>query len=246
MSYAPLKQSVYEVNMAIVRSGLVVLTWGNASGVDRASDSGRGVMAIKPSGVDYEKLQPDDIVIVSLATGKVIEGTKRPSSDTPTHLELYREFANIGGIVHTHSAHATAFAQACCEISCLGTTHADHFYGTVPVTRELSADEIKGDYELITGKVIAERFRAGQIDPDQMPAVLVASHAPFVWGSSPQKALENAIALEYVAGMQIETCRINADLNSIGLPKAISQTLLDKHFFRKHGPGSTYGQGESK
>lgn len=246
MAFDDLKRSVLEVNQALAKSGLVVLTWGNASGVDRRADGGRGVMAIKPSGVDYEKLRPDDIVIISLATGKVIEGTKRPSSDTPTHLELYREFGNIGGIVHTHSAHATAFAQAGCEISCLGTTHADHFYGTVPVTRALTDEEIKGDYELITGKVIAERFRIGRIDPDQMPAVLVASHAPFVWGSSPQKALENAIALEYVAGMQIETCGINTDLNSIGSPKAISQTLLDKHFFRKHGPGSTYGQGGSK
>lgn len=245
MPFEDLKRCVLEVNLALAKSGLVVLTWGNASGVDRRADGGRGVMAIKPSGVDYDKLRLDDIVIVSLATGKVIEGTKRPSSDTPTHLELYREFSNIGGIVHTHSAHATAFAQAGCEIPCLGTTHADHFYGTVPVTRALTAEEIKGDYELITGKVIAERFRDGRIDPDQMPAVLVASHAPFVWGSSPQKALENAIALEYVAGMQIETCRIN-DSNTAGPPTAIAQTLLDKHFFRKHGPGSTYGQGESK
>jgi L-ribulose-5-phosphate 4-epimerase len=238
MSFDDLKRTVLEVNMALVKSGLVVLTWGNASGADRTADGGRGVMAIKPSGVDYEKLKPDDIVIVSLASGKVIEGSKRPSSDTLTHLELYREFANIGGIVHTHSFHATAFAQACCEISCLGTTHADHFFGTVPVTRELTAEEIKTDYELNTGRVIAERFRSGKINPDEMPAVLVASHAPFVWGSTPNKALENAIALEYVAGMQIEAFQINSKV------KAIAQTLLDKHFKRKHGAGATYGQAD--
>ena len=240
MSYAALKQSVYEVNMAIVRSGLVVLTWCNASGVDRQADSGRGVMAIKPSGVDYEKLRPDDIVIVSLASGEVVEGTKRPSSDTRTHLELYRAFGNIGGIVHTHSLHATAFSQARREIPCVGTTHADHFYGTIPVTRDLTAAEINGDYELETGKVIIERFRAGKIDPDDMPAVLVASHAPFVWGKTPQKALENAIALEYVARMQIASWQLNSETNGV------SQVLLDKHFKRKHGAGAYYGQEEAK
>jgi L-ribulose-5-phosphate 4-epimerase len=240
MSYARLKQSVYEVNMAIVRSGLVVLTWGNASGVDRQEDGSRGVMAIKPSGVDYEKLRPDDIVIVSLASGEVVEGTKRPSSDTRTHLELYRAFANIGGIVHTHSLHATAFSQARREIPCLGTTHADHFYGTIPVTRDLTAAEINGDYELETGKVIIERFRAGKIDADDMPAVLVASHAPFVWGKTPQKALENAIALEYVARMQIASWQLNSETKGVG------QVLLDKHFKRKHGAGAYYGQTERK
>jgi len=240
MSYAALKQSVYEVNMAIVRSGLVVLTWGNASGVDRQGNGGRGVMAIKPSGVDYEKLRPDDIVIVSLASGEVVEGAKRPSSDTRTHLELYRAFANIGGIVHTHSLHATAFSQARCEIPCLGTTHADHFYGTIPVTRDLTAAEINGDYELETGKVIIERFRTSKIDPDDMPAVLVASHAPFVWGKTPQKALENAIALEYVARMQIVSWQLNLETKGVG------QVLLDKHFKRKHGSGAYYGQAESK
>jgi len=240
MSYAALKQSVYEVNMAIVRSGLVVLTWGNASGVDRRGDGGRGVMAIKPSGVDYEKLRPEDMVIVSLASGEVVDGTKRPSSDTRTHLELYRAFANIGGIVHTHSLHATAFSQARCEIPCLGTTHADHFYGTIPVTRDLTVTEINGDYELETGKVIIERFRAGKIDPDDMPAVLVASHAPFVWGKTPQKALENAIALEYVARMQIVSWQLNLETKGVG------QVLLDKHFKRKHGAGAYYGQAESK
>jgi L-ribulose-5-phosphate 4-epimerase len=193
-------------------------------------------MAIKPSGVDYDVLQPADIVIVSLATGQVLEGSKRPSSDTLTHLVLYREFPNIGGIVHTHSSHATAFAQAGREITCLGTTHADHFYGTVPVTRQLTAEEINGDYELNTGKVIVERFRSGGIDPDEMPAVLVMSHAPFVWGGTPEKALENAIALEYLAGMQLEAFQLNAKA------QPIPQVLLDKHFKRKHGPGAYYGQ----
>jgi L-ribulose-5-phosphate 4-epimerase len=240
MPYDELKRSVYEVNMALVKSGLVVLTWGNASGVDRKGDSGRGVMAIKPSGVDYDKLTAEDTVLVSLTSGQVLDGAKRPSSDTRTHLELYRAFANIGGIVHTHSFHATAFAQACCEIPCFGTTHADHFYGTVPVTRELNAEEINGDYELNTGKVIVERFHSEGIDPAQMPAVLVASHAPFVWGNTPQKALENAIALEYVAGMQLETYQIN------GKTQAVSQVLLDKHFKRKHGAGAYYGQAEAK
>jgi L-ribulose-5-phosphate 4-epimerase len=196
------------------------------------------VMAIKPSGVDYDKLTPEDIVVLSLASGEVLEGTKRPSSDTLTHLELYRDFGNIGGIVHTHSFHATAFAQAGCEVPCLGTTHADHFYGTIPVTRQLTAEEIAGGYELNTGKVILERFRTGKINPDEVPAVLVVSHAPFVWGSSPAKALENAIALEYVCGMQVEAMPMNAK------SKAIPQVLLDKHFKRKHGPKATYGQGQ--
>src|SRR5262245_48785517 len=240
MPYEALKQSVYEVNMAIVKSGLVVLTWGNASGADRKADGGRGVMAIKPSGVEYDKLRPEDIVIVSLASGEVVEGTKRPSSDTRTHVELYRAFANIGGIVHTHSLHATAFSQARREIPCLGTTHADHFYGTIPVTRDLTDAEINGDYELETGKVIIERFRSGKINPDEMPAVLVASHAPFVWGATPQKALENAVALEYVAGMQLEAWQLNGNV------KPIDQVLLDKHFQRKHGTGAYYGQAEQK
>jgi L-ribulose-5-phosphate 4-epimerase len=246
MPFDHLKRVALQVNQALAKSGLVVLTWGNASAVDRQADGGRGAMAIKPSGVDYDHLQLDDIVVLSLAGGNVLEGTKRPSSDTLTHLELYREFSNIGGIVHTHSAHATAFAQAGCEISCLGTTHADHFYGTVPVTRALTAEEIKSDYELNTGKVIVERFRTGRINPDDMPAILVAGHAPFVWGATPEKALENAIALEYVAGMQIESYQIAAQSESnSGLP-AIPQTLLDKHFKRKHGPAATYGQSKSE
>jgi L-ribulose-5-phosphate 4-epimerase len=224
--------------MALQKSGLVVLTWGNASGVDRSADTigGKGVMAIKPSGVAYDKLKPYDIVILAIATGEVLEGKCRPSSDTPTHLYLYQHFPNIGGVVHTHSHHATVFAQAQREIPCLGTTHADHFYGTVPCTRPLTAAEINTEYELNTGKVIVEKFREGKIDPDAVPGVLVASHAPFVWGATAQKALENAIALESIALMQLGVYQLNSQIESV------PQVLLDKHFKRKHGPGAYYGQ----
>jgi L-ribulose-5-phosphate 4-epimerase len=236
MSFDHLKQTVFDANLALQKSGLVVLTWGNASGIDRKADNGRGIMAIKPSGVSYDTLTPNDIVLVSLATGEVVEGKCRPSSDTPTHLYLYQQFPTIGGCVHTHSLNATTFAQAHREIPCLGTTHADHFYGTVPCTRELTADEINSDYELNTGKVIVERFTQGKIDPDAVPAVLVASHAPFVWGSSPQKALDNAIALEAVAQMQLGVYQLDPRIASV------PQVLLDKHYQRKHGPGAYYGQ----
>jgi L-ribulose-5-phosphate 4-epimerase len=238
MAYERLKQSVLEANLELARSGLVVLTWGNASGVDHDANSigGKGVMAIKPSGVSYDKLTIDEIVVLSVATGQVIEGLSRPSSDTPTHLYLYQQFPKIGGIVHTHSMHATIFAQAQREIPCLGTTHADHFYGTVPCTRPLTAQEIHTDYELNTGKVIVERFRKGKVDPDAIPGVLVASHAPFVWGTTPRKALENAIALESVALMQLGVYQLNPQIESV------PQVLLDKHYKRKHGPGAYYGQ----
>jgi L-ribulose-5-phosphate 4-epimerase len=238
MAYEQLKQTVYDVNMALQKSGLVVLTWGNASGVDRGANAagGKGVMAIKPSGVKYDKLTPNDIVVLAIATGEVIEGKARPSSDTPTHLHLYQQFLNIGGVVHTHSQYATTFAQAHREIPCLGTTHADHFYGTVPCTRQMTAEEIKSEYELNTGVVIVERFRKGGIDPDDVPGVLVASHAPFVWGATPHKALENAIALESIALMQLGAYQLNPKA------EAVPQVLLDKHFKRKHGPGAYYGQ----
>lgn len=235
MAYDQLKQTVFDVNIALQKSGLVVLTWGNASGLERLADGTR-VMAIKPSGVKYDKLTPGDIVVLDVATGKIIEGTKNPSSDTPTHLYLYQQFPNIGGVVHTHSHHATTFAQAHREIPCLGTTHADHFYGTVPCTRELTAVEINSEYELNTGKVIVERFAKGGISPDDVPGVLVASHAPFVWGATAQKALENAIALESIALMQLGAYQLNPGI------KAVPQVLLDKHFKRKHGPGAYYGQ----
>lgn len=232
MPYDQLKQRVYQTNMDLQKSGLVVLTWGNASGADRAA----GVMAIKPSGVAYDVLKPSDIVVLEIATGKIIDGTARPSSDTPTHLHLYQQFPNLGGVVHTHSTYGTCFAQAGRDIPCFGTTHADNFYGAIPCTREMTAGEIQTDYELNTGRVIVERFVKHRIDPDQVPGVLVASHAPFAWDTTPEKAVENAIVLEFTAQMALHTLTLNPGA------KAISQTLLDKHFLRKHGPGAYYGQ----
>ena len=227
-----LKRSVYEANLAIVDAGLVILTWGNASGIDREA----GVVVIKPSGVAYEDLRAEDMVAVSLERGTSLESGSRPSSDTPTHLHLYRAFPSIGGIVHTHSRHAVAWAQAELEIPCLGTTHADHFNGAVPVTRRLRREEIDGAYEQNTGIVIAERFRGGSIDPAEIPGVLVAGHGPFTWGSTPSKAVENAVVLESVAEMALNTVRLNPDA------QPIEQALLDRHFLRKHGPGAYYGQ----
>jgi L-ribulose-5-phosphate 4-epimerase len=227
---AKLKQQVCEANLELVRSGLVILTWGNASAVDRKA----GVMVIKPSGVAYSRMRPEQMVVVSLQTRKVLEGKLKPSSDTATHLELYRAFPGIGGIAHTHSLHATAWAQARREIPAFGTTHADHFYGTVPCTRSLTPREIKGDYELHTGRVIVERFK--KLDALAMPAVLVANHAPFTWGVTLAEAVENAIVLENVARLATETLQIHP------ASKTMPQPLLDKHFFRKHGPTASYGQ----
>jgi L-ribulose-5-phosphate 4-epimerase len=232
MSYEELKNRVHRANLALVEAGLVVLTWGNASGADRQA----GVMAIKPSGVPYDKLQPGDIVVLSIKTGEVVEGAARPSSDTPTHLHLYREFESVGGIAHTHSTYGTSFAQALREIPCLGTTHADNFYGTIPVTRALTSDEIGRDYELNAGKVIVECFRDGGIDPGNVPGVLVASHAPFAWGPDAEKAVENAIVLEFSARMALNALLLNPRVSPI------PQALLDKHFLRKHGAGAYYGQ----
>ena len=232
MAHEELRRAVRQANLDIVSAGLVELTWGNASGVDRES----GLVAIKPSGVSYERLEPADIVLVSLETGKPVEDSMRPSSDTPTHVLLYREFPEIGGIVHTHSSHAVSWAQAEREIPCLGTTHADHFYGPIPVTRRMREAEIKDAYEHNTGVVIAECFRDGGINPNEIPGVLVAGHGPFAWGSSPKDAVENAIVLESVARMALHTVQINAAASPI------DQVLLDKHFLRKHGPGAYYGQ----
>jgi len=232
MAYEQLKRDVWQANMGLVEAGLVVLAFGNASGADRQA----GVMAIKPSGIDYKALKPENIVALSLETGKVVDGDLRPSSDTPTHLRLYKAFESIGGIAHTHSPCATSWAQACREIPCFGTTHADHFYGPAPVTRQLTADEIRGDYEVSTGEVIVERFRGAGLDPDQFPGVLVAGHGPFTWGPTPSKAMENAIALEEIARMALRTLAINPEAGPV------SQALLDKHFLRKHGPGAYYGQ----
>jgi L-ribulose-5-phosphate 4-epimerase len=232
MKYQSLKERVHRANLALVEAGLVILTWGNASGADREA----GVMAIKPSGVPYDRLKVDDIVVLSLKTGEVVEGSARPSSDTATHLHLYREFPTIAGITHTHSAHGTSFAQALREIPCFGTTHADNFYGPIPVTRAMTDAEINQDYELNTGRVIVECFKKHAIDPERMSGVLVASHGPFAWGLTIEKAVENAIVLEFSARMALNTLALSPNL------PPISRTLLDRHFFRKHGPKATYGQ----
>jgi L-ribulose-5-phosphate 4-epimerase len=224
---------VFDANREIVRAGLVALTFGNASGVDRSA----GVIAIKPSGVPYEELGPESMVAVDLETGEVVDGAQRPSSDTATHLVLYRRFEDVGGIVHTHSPLATAWAQARRELPCFGTTHADHFRGPVPVTRALTNDEIEGDYEARTGDVIVETFERLGLDPLEMPAVLVASHAPFAWGRGPAEAVENAVALEAVAGLALQTLSLRPDA------EPIPQELLERHFLRKHGPAAYYGQG---
>jgi L-ribulose-5-phosphate 4-epimerase len=233
MSFKQLQISVYEANQYIVDQGLVVLTWGNVSGVDRE----KGVMAIKPSGVGYETMKPEDMVVVSLDTGEKLEGELKPSSDTPTHLELYRAFPSIGGVVHTHSSYAVSWAQAGHHIPCLGTTHADHFYGRIPVTGQLTSEEIEDEYEKNTGKLIVRWFKDHNIDPDTMPAVLVPHHGPFTWGQSIDKAVQNAVVLEEVAKMALFTYSID------GLAADCPRTLLDKHFLRKHGPGAYYGQG---
>ena len=235
MKFDELKQRVLKANLALVDAGLVVLTWGNASGADRAL----GVMAIKPSGVSYDELTAEQIVVLSIRTGDVLEGGGRPSSDTPTHLHLYREFPAANGVVHTHSPNATAFAQARRPIPCFGTTHADNFHGDIPVTRELSSREVEEDYELNTGRVIVERFRSAGIDPERLPGVLVASHAPFAWGASPEKAVENAVVLEFAAQVALAGLSLAADI------KPIPAYLLDKHFLRKHGPKAYYGQPKS-
>ncbi|MDH7483028.1 MAG: L-ribulose-5-phosphate 4-epimerase [Spirochaetales bacterium] len=225
-----LKEQVLEANLELSRLGLALFTWGNASGIDRE----RGIVAIKPSGVPYEIMKVEDIVLVSL-DGSIIEGTRRPSSDLPTHLALFRAFESIGGVVHTHSTHATAWAQAGMDIPAEGTTHADHFFGSIPCTRLLTDDEIAQSYEANTGAVIVETFRMRGIDPSGMPAVLVRSHGPFTWGTDATDAVHNAAVLEEVA-------RIALLSRTIGSPQPMQQKLLEKHFFRKHGPGAYYGQ----
>ena len=225
-----LKIEVCRANLDLVQAGLVVETWGNASGIDRQ----RGLVVIKPSGVPYEVMTPRHMVVVSLESGKVVEGRFKPSSDTPTHLVFYRAFAGIGAVVHTHSLYATAWAQAKKDLPSYGTTQADYCYGDVPCTRLLTAAEIRSDYEVNTGHVIVERFR--KLDPLQHPAVLVASHGPFAWGKSVTDAVHNAIVLEFLARLASETLRLNPKL------KPMQPALLDKHFLRKHGPHAYYGQ----
>jgi L-ribulose-5-phosphate 4-epimerase len=225
-----LKQRVCKANLRLVTEGLVLQTWGNVSGIDRAS----GHVVIKPSGVSYDGMNPGQMVVVSLDTGTVVEGSLNPSSDTATHLVLYRAFAGIGGIVHTHSLYATAWAQARREIPALGTTHADHFRGPVPCTRRMTPAEIRGDYEANTGEVIVERL--GRLDALACPAVLVASHGPFTWGRSADDAVDQAAVLEFLARLAGETLRVSPRT------KPMPRVLLDKHFLRKHGPGAYYGQ----
>jgi L-ribulose-5-phosphate 4-epimerase len=224
-----LREEVLEANLELVRRGLVVYTFGNASGIDR----NEGLVAIKPSGVPYEELKPEHMVVCDLE-GTIIETKLRPSSDLPTHLELYRRFLSIGGVAHTHSEFATAWAQAETAIPCFGTTHADYFHGPVPVTDRLTSGEIDADYELETGKAICRTFT--KLDPDSIPAVLVAGHAPFCWGPTPATAAHNAVILEYVARMATHTLLINAE------SRPIARELHDKHFLRKHGRNAYYGQ----
>ena len=230
-----LKESVLQANLELPRRGLVVYTWGNVSGVDRE----RGLMVIKPSGVSYEAMKASDMVVVSLETGEKVEGALNPSSDTPTHVVLYREFPEAGGIVHTHSRWATTLAQAGRDLPPLGTTHADHFYGAVPCTRAMRREEIEGvpgHYEWETGHVIVEAFRERGIDPACVPAALVRSHGLFTWGKTPAKAVENAVVLEELAFMAWHDLALDPDLPD--MPRA----LLDKHYLRKHGASAYYGQ----
>lgn len=224
-----LKQRVYEANLLLPKHNLAIFTWGNASEIDRES----GIFAIKPSGVDYDKMTPDDMVLMNL-DGEIVEGKYKPSSDTPTHLELYKAFQNIGGVVHTHSRWATSFAQAGMGIPALGTTHADYFYGEIPCTRAMNGAEINGEYEKETGMVIIEAFK--NIDPMSIPAVLVKSHGPFTWGTSADDAVHNAVVLEEAAFMAYHALTLNK-----GLP-SMDKTLLDKHYLRKHGANAYYGQ----
>lgn len=226
-----LKAAVCEANLELARLKLVTLTWGNTSAVDRD----KGVFVIKPSGVPYERLTPADMVVVSLEDGRTVEGSLRPSSDTPTHRVLYKAFAGIGGITHTHSTHATMFAQAARAIPCLGTTHADTFHGEVPVTRLLSAGEVNADYEGNTGFVIVERFKS--LDPASVPAVLVCGHAPFAWGKNAMDSVHHSLILEEVARMALGTLSLNPKV------EPPPDYVIRKHYMRKHGPNATYGQG---
>lgn len=226
-----LKKLVCKANLELPKYGLVTFTWGNVSGVDRE----KGLMVIKPSGVEYDAMTAEDMVVVSLSTGEKVEGKWKPSSDTATHIALYNAFSNLGGIVHTHSRWATSFAQAGMGIPAYGTTHGDYFYGEIPCTRPMSAVEINGDYERETGNVIVETFQNRSVD--EIPAVLVHSHGPFAWGKDPLNAVHNAVVLEELAFMAFHTRQLNPDI------APMQQELLDKHYLRKHGKNAYYGQG---
>ncbi len=226
-----LKKKVLEANLMLPKYGLVTLTWGNVSGIDRD----KGLIVIKPSGVEYTNMKADDMVVVDL-DGNVVEGNLNPSSDTPTHIVLYKEFTDIKGVVHTHSPWATSFAQAGISIPAAGTTHADYFYGDIPVTSQMTADEINTEYEKQTGDVIVRTFKDNDIDPNNIPAVLVNDHGPFAWGTDPENAVHNALVLEEVAKMTYHSLQLNP--HNIRM----DQVLLDKHFKRKHGKNAYYGQ----
>lgn len=228
-----LKKEVYEANMLLLEYGLVTFTWGNVSGIDRENN----LVVIKPSGVEYKTMTVDDMVVCDF-DGNVIEGHYKPSSDLMTHIEFYKNFPNIGGAVHTHSTYAASFAQAGKDIIPLGTTHGDYFYGSIPCTRKMTDEEIKSAYELNTGKVIVEEFKIRGISEDDMPGCLVHSHGPFAWGKNPHDALHNAVVLEELAKMAINTFIINPDV------EPMQKSLLDKHYLRKHGPNAYYGQGD--
>lgn len=228
-----LKEKVYKANILLPEYDLITFTWGNVSGIYRE----KGLIVIKPSGVEYDELTPDHMVVVNL-DGEVVEGDLNPSSDTATHIELYKAFPDIGGIVHTHSPWAVSFAQAGLDIPAAGTTHGDYFYGSIPVTREMKKDEIQVDYEKQTGSVIIETFNERGIDPNQVPGVLVNDHGPFTWGSSPAEAVHNSVVLEQVAEMTYHTLQLN------NKNVQMSQNLLDKHYLRKHGKDAYYGQGK--
>lgn len=232
MSLSTLKQQVFAANLALPRHHLVTFTWGNVSAIDRNS----GLVAIKPSGVEYDVMTVEDIVVVELESGRTVEGSKKPSSDTATHLALYRAFNDIGGIVHTHSRHATIWAQAGLDLPAWGTTHADYFYGTIPCTRLMTAQEIAENYEHNTGEVIIDTFQSRGISPTAIPAVLVNAHGPFAWGSSAENAVHNAVVLEEIAYMGIFARQLTPGMRDM------QQVLLDKHYLRKHGAGAYYGQ----
>lgn len=227
-----LKQEVLKANLALPKHNLVTFTWGNVSGIDRE----KGLMVIKPSGVDYENMKASDMVVVDIKTGEKVEGDLKPSSDTDTHIALYNAFPNIKGIVHTHSRWATSFAQAGRDINAYGTTQGDYFYGAIPCTRKMTPEEIAGKYELETGNVIIETFKDRNINEDEVPACLVNSHGPFVWGTSPSNAVHNAVVLEEVAFMALQTEILNPNI------KPMQKELLDKHYLRKHGKNAYYGQ----
>lgn len=227
-----LKKEVFDANIELVTKGLVIYTWGNVSGIDREN----GLFVIKPSGVDYATMKPDDMVVVDL-DGNVVEGHYKPSSDTPTHIVLYKEYPEIGGIVHTHSDWATTFAQAGIDIPAFGTTHADYFYGDIPCARELTESEVHGEYEKETGNVIVETLKERNIKPLDIPAILVKNHGPFAWGKSAANAVYNAVVLDKVAQLAYNTITLKSNV------KRVNDYLLDKHYMRKHGPNAYYGQG---